>query len=81
MGETGLNCQFEFADWDGDRQDDLIAIKKSGTGTGSTEPSVLSGASMWQDYLLATGTALEETGANWEFEIGAYMDLVGIRNL
>ena len=52
---------FATADWNGDGRQDLVVIKKKGTGTGTTEVHVLSGASQFQTFLLHTGTALHET--------------------
>jgi hypothetical protein len=46
---------------------DLVAIKKSNTGTGSTEVHVLDRASGYKSFTLHTGTALEQTGASFAF--------------
>jgi len=51
---------------------DLFAIKKSATGTHSTEIHVLSGASGFQEFTLHTGTPLHETGENFDFLVGPY---------
>lgn len=73
---TGLpessTSQFEFllADWDADGKLDLVAIKKYGTGSGSTEVYILSGASNFRSYILQTGTALQETDDTFAFGIG-----------
>ncbi|KAM0542087.1 hypothetical protein ACHAO7_010152 [Fusarium culmorum] len=39
---TDETFAFAMADWDGDGRPDLVAIKKSSTGTGSTEVHILS---------------------------------------
>ena len=46
---------------------DMYAIKKSITGTRTTEIHVLSKASNYQAFSLHTGTTLHETNDNWEF--------------
>jgi hypothetical protein len=51
---------------------DLFAIKKSGTGTGTTEVHLLSGERQKHRYkywLLQTGTALHQTDSTWEFGV------------
>ena len=68
LGETGANWTFDVADWNRDGTQDLVAIKKSATGTASTEVHVLSGASTFQQWILQTGTPLPETGTNFDFE-------------
>jgi hypothetical protein len=62
---------------------DIVAIKKAGTGSSSTEVHVLNGATNFQTYIFQTGTTLPETGTNWEFTVWDYdgngsMDLVAI---
>src|SRR5262249_35349973 len=52
---------FRVARWDADDTPDLIGILKNGTGTGTTEVHVLSGASGFDTFLLQTGTALNGT--------------------
>ncbi|GFF59145.1 hypothetical protein IFM46972_11303, partial [Aspergillus udagawae] len=54
-------------DWNGDGRPDLVAIKKSGTGTGKTEVHILSGASNFQNFILHTGTVLHETDNTFDF--------------
>ena len=86
LHETGAN--FDFAVWDVNRDGimDIVAIKKAGTGTNSTEVHVLNGATNYKTYLLSSSTALQETGfgnSNWEFTVWDYdgngiMDLVAI---
>ena len=66
--------QFDFAltDWNGDGTLDLVAIKKNGTGTKSTEVHILSGASNFQDFILQTGTALHETDDTFAFAMNKW---------
>lgn len=67
LHETGDDFGFAVADWNHDLRLDLVAIKKSNTGTHSTEIHILSGATRFQNKLVWTGTALHETGSNFEF--------------
>jgi hypothetical protein len=47
----------------------LIAIKKSVTGTNSTEVHIVRDTANYQEYSLETGTILHETGAEFEFAV------------
>jgi hypothetical protein len=58
---------------------DVVAIKKSGTGTGSTEIHVLSAASNYSQFSLQTGTALHETDDTFDFLIAPNNDLIAIK--
>ncbi|KAH7115447.1 hypothetical protein B0J13DRAFT_572157 [Dactylonectria estremocensis] len=75
---TGLHetstAHFDFAltDWNGDNTLDLVVIKKNGTDTKSTEVQILSGASNFQNFILQTGTALEETDDTFAFAMGKW---------
>ena len=69
LHETGNNFDFDVADWDQDGKPDLVAIKKSGTESRSTEVHILSGRSNYQQFILQTGTALHETGNNFDFDV------------
>ncbi len=55
---------YDMGDWNKDGKSDLIVIKKSGTGTKSTEVHILSRATNFKSFLLQTGTPLPETGSN-----------------
>ncbi|HRG45195.1 MAG TPA: FG-GAP-like repeat-containing protein [Leptospiraceae bacterium] len=62
----------------------LIAIKKSVTGSNSTEVHIVRGTANYQEYSLETGTILHETGAEFEFAVwdmnrDGIMDIVGIK--
>jgi hypothetical protein len=58
---------------------DLFAIKKSRTGSNSTEVHVLSAASNYQQFVLQTKTALHETDNTFEFAVASNRDLVAIK--
>ncbi|MFD0266377.1 FG-GAP repeat domain-containing protein [Streptomyces sp. NPDC127106] len=84
LHETDGTFDFAFDDWDGDGRPDLFAIKKSGTGTGSTEVHVLSGASNFRKFILQTGTALHETDGTFDFDVADHTgdgrpDLVAVK--
>ncbi len=84
LNETGNNFEFCAADYNGDGYTDLWAIKKSNTGTNSTEIHILNGKNNFQDFLLQTGSILHEVVSDFEFEVGDYnkdgkMDLWAIK--
>lgn len=58
---------------------DLYAIKKSGTGTHSTEIHRLSAASHYQSFTLHSGTALHETDHTWAFGLATNNDLFAFK--
>ncbi|MFN5514253.1 MAG: VCBS repeat-containing protein, partial [Cyanobacteriota bacterium] len=58
---------------------DLMAIKKSGTGSGSTEVHILSAASNYSKFRLQTGTALHQTDGTFVFAALANGDLMAIK--
>lgn len=64
LAPTGTNAEFALT-----ASRDLVLILKSGTGTQSTEVHVLTAASNYQNFSVHTGTALGETGSNFEFGI------------
>ncbi|MEQ9409865.1 MAG: SdrD B-like domain-containing protein [Fuerstiella sp.] len=47
---------------------DIVAVKKNGTGTNTTEVHVPTVTNGFQSYFLQTSTALHQTNANWQFE-------------
>ncbi|MCD9193454.1 FG-GAP repeat domain-containing protein [Streptomyces albireticuli] len=84
LHETDDTFDFAAADWDRDGRPDLVAIKKSRTGTNSTEVHVLSGGSGFQRFSLQTGTALHETDSTFEFSVADWnrdgrQDLVAVK--
>ncbi len=75
LPNTGSDHQWEFriADYNGDTVPDLYAINKDGA-SGSTEITVLDGASQFQTVSLQTSTLLQATGSDnrWAFVLGDY---------
>jgi hypothetical protein len=72
---------FGSSHWE-ERITGLAGIKKSGTGSGTTEVHALSKASNFQSFSTQTGTALHPTGDNWAFDIADWNrdhipDLIG----
>jgi hypothetical protein len=55
---VGDDFSYAVADWTGYGKQDLFAIKRRNTGTGTIEVHILSGASNYQQFLLHTGTPL-----------------------
>ena len=74
LHETGNNFAFSVLP-----NADLVAIKKSKTGSNSTEIHILSAASGYKSFRLQTGTALHETGNNFTFSVLPNADLVAIK--
>ncbi|KAJ5562791.1 ulilysin [Penicillium sp. DV-2018c] len=84
LHETDDTFDFVMGDWNQDGRPDLVAIKKSNTGSKSTEVHILSGASNFQDFILHTGTSLQETDDTFDFVMGDWNqdgrpDLVAIK--
>ncbi|KAF9767982.1 hypothetical protein IL306_014778 [Fusarium sp. DS 682] len=69
LPNTDDTFDFAMTDWNGDGHLDLVAIKKSNTGTNSTEVYILSGASNFQDFILQTDSALLKTDKIFDFAI------------
>jgi hypothetical protein len=66
------NWDFVRRDFNLDSATDIVAIKKSGTGTGKTEVHIMDRATNYQSWLLQTGTILHETDESWDFVAGDY---------
>mmetsp|Transcript_6887 Transcript_6887/g.16891 ORF Transcript_6887/g.16891 Transcript_6887/m.16891 type:complete len:456 (+) Transcript_6887:1-1368(+) len=66
---TSTTTKSTFAEWAFlvAENEDLFVIKKSKTGTSSTEVHVLSRASNYRSFILQTGTPLHETGSPQQF--------------
>lgn len=64
------NWDFVARDFNRDNATDIVAIKKSGTGTAKTEVHIMNRASNYKSWLLQTGTVLHETDAKWDFVAG-----------
>jgi hypothetical protein len=59
---------------------DVFAIKKSGTGTNTTEVHILSAKDNYQSFMLQTGTALHETDSTFKFLLDdATRDLIAVK--
>jgi len=58
---------------------DLMAIKKSNTGSGKTEVHILTASSNYQSFSHHTVTPLDETFDNYDFSILANKDLMVIK--
>jgi hypothetical protein len=71
---TSNRSSFSFASQDFNRDGivDLFVIKKSDTGTNSTEVHVLDGSTNYQTWLLHTATPQGETGDDWSFAVQDY---------
>ncbi len=75
---TGNDFAFLARNYDGDSVPDVVAIKKYGTGTNSTEVHVLSGASNYQSFIEHVGTDLHETpGSSFQFDMLDYSGFEG----
>ncbi len=74
LAETDATVDFQVIDTDHDNTPDLVAFKKSNTGSHATEIHVLSGATNFQTFSLHTRTGLGETGAE------AALSLVDLNN-
>jgi uncharacterized protein YegJ (DUF2314 family) len=76
LHETGSNFEFQLAP-----NDDLFAIKKSDTGSNSTEVHVLTAESGYQQFSVQTGTPLKETGSGSTFLLARNRDIVVLNKL
>ena len=73
LHETGNNCKFCVGDFNNDGKLDLFYICKNNTGSKSTEVHILSGKSGYKEFIMQTGTKIQETDDNWEFGISNYL--------
>jgi hypothetical protein len=81
---TDSTFKFLMGDWNNDGRDDLIAVRKSNTGSHSVEVHILSAATKFQTYILQTGTALHEVDDSFDFILTDWngdrcLDLVAIK--
>ncbi len=74
LPELGGEFEFEVAP-----NRDVYLIAKSPTGTGTTEVHALSAALGYQGFWLRSGTALGETGSNYEFGLADNLDLFAFK--
>jgi hypothetical protein len=70
LGPTDASWAFAIA-----HNSDVVAIKKSGGGTHSTELHILSARHNYQAFVLQTKTALPETDDKWSFDIAHNRDV------
>ena len=70
--QTDSTFEFTSGDYNRDGRPDLWAIKKSATGTHSTEVHILNGADNYQTFLTHFRSVLHETDSSFEFEAGDY---------
>lgn len=67
LEETDENWSFGMGKWGTGDKPDLFAIKRSDTGTNTTEVHILCGDNNFQSYLLQTSTGLHETDSQFDF--------------
>jgi C1A family cysteine protease len=79
--DPGGNGTWTMADYDQDGIPDLVLILTQGTGTGTTEVHIASGASNYQTRILETGTTFAEDPAHNGTWLMADYDLDGIPDL
>ncbi|KAH7395038.1 heterokaryon incompatibility protein-domain-containing protein [Phaeosphaeria sp. MPI-PUGE-AT-0046c] len=84
LEETDNTWTFGMGRWLGGEKPDLYAIKKSNTGTRTTEVRVLSGDMNFQQIILKTDTGLHETGPEFDFVVADWNgdglpDLVAVK--
>jgi hypothetical protein len=86
LEETDDTWTFGMGRWGstGDNKPDLFAIRKSNTGTKTTEVHVLCGDKNFQSFILQTGTGLPETDSKFDFMVTDWngdgrADLVAIK--
>jgi hypothetical protein len=69
LHETDDTYDFIVTDWNGDGHSDLVAIKKSNTSGKCTEVHVLSGVSMYKNFILRAETPLYRSKGMFEFAV------------
>ena len=84
LAPTDDTWKFQVGDYNGDGITDIVGLKQSNTGTATTEVHVLNGATNYQSFVMQTGTALAETGNNWDFLMDDYnrnnpMGVIGLK--
>jgi hypothetical protein len=67
LEETDYTWSFGMGRWGIGNKPDLFAIKRSNTGSKSTEVHVLSGDTNFQQFILQVGTGLHETDSRFDF--------------
>lgn len=69
LHETDASWDFTVTDWNGDGRPDLVAIRKSSSSGKCTEVHVLSGASMYKEFILRAETPLFRSDGTFEFAV------------
>ncbi|HEV7731347.1 MAG TPA: hypothetical protein VGR62_04255 [Candidatus Binatia bacterium] len=69
LGAIDHEAQFLVRDWDRDGIADVVYISKQGTGSGTTEVHVLSGASRWRQFVLHSTTYFGETDGRVQWDM------------
>lgn len=69
LHETDDTWDFLVTDWNGDGHQDLVAIKKSKSSDRCTSVHVLSGASMYKEFILRAETPLYRSYGMYEFAV------------
>ena len=67
LPEVGDNYDFKLDDYNNDGKLDLYCIKKFGTGTNSTEISILGGNDYFKSFITNIETKLPETDEDFSF--------------
>ncbi|KAH3976696.1 hypothetical protein HBH98_011560 [Parastagonospora nodorum] len=69
LHETDDTWDFLVTDWNGDGHQDLVAIKKSNSSDKCTSVHVLSGASIYKEFILRAETPLYRSYSMFEFAV------------
>jgi hypothetical protein len=77
--QTAIPFTAEFAEFSVSSGRFLYCFKKRGTGTNSTEVHILSPGSGYQEFSRQIGTALHETGDNFELHLSPIQDLFAVK--
>ncbi len=72
LSTAAATWEFDVVDHNGDGQLDVAGVKKNGTGTGTSEFHMVSGAELYQNIRFSTHTTFPQTDNTWEF---CYLDV------
>jgi hypothetical protein len=84
LEETDDTWSFGMGRWGAGNKPDLFAIRKSNTGSKTTEVHILRGDDNFQSFVLQTGTDLHETDSKFDFVVADWTgdgrpDLVAVK--